>query len=308
MQRVITVLVILVPIFAAIVLGMLARRKNALSREGVLGMQQYVMQYGLPCIIFNSCLNARIGAESITSMALALPMMLISTLWAFRARRKQFPYHNLPQLFAAQESGMLGIPLFMTLFGAAEAYRIGVLDLAQLPVCVSTITILTAKTEEGARPADVLRQVLTSPLLIMSILGLTLNLSGARTWLESAGIAAILTETTGFIAQPVSAAILFAVGYNFSLGSGNRSHIFRISAIHFLYYAAFGLLQLVLFLIPGVEAMTRWAILLFTTLPASYLSLGLGRTDEEYEMAAGVCSVLTIVSLSIFCVIAAIVS
>lgn len=270
MQRVVTVLEILVPIFAAIALGMLARRKGALTREGVMGMQQYVMQYGLPCVLFNSCLSASIGAESLTSMALVLPMMLLSVTWAF---------------------------------------RMGVLDMAQALVCITTIALLTAKTDEGTRPAEILRQVFTSPLLLMSLLGLALNLSGAKAWLEAAGIASILTETAGFIAQPVSAAILFAVGYNFSLGSGNRSHIFKISAIHFAYFTLFGLLiQLVLFLLPGVEAQTRWAILIYTTLPPSFLSLGLGRNEEEYEMAAGVCSLLTVVSLAIFCVIAVIVS
>lgn len=309
MQRTITVLEILVPIFAAIALGMLARKKGALSREGVMGMQQYVLQYGLPCVLFNSCLSANIGAESLTSMALVLPMMLLSVLWAFRVRRTRFRYHNLPQLFAAQESGMLGIPLFMTLFGAAEAYRMGVLDMAQSLVCITTIALLTAKTDEDTRLSGIVRQVLTSPLLLMSLLGLVLNLSGARAHLEALGVASILTETTGFIAQPVSAAILFAVGYNFSLGSGNRSHIFKISAIHFAYFAVFGLLiQLALFLLPGTQAETRWAILIYTTLPPSFLSLGLGRNDEEYEMAAGVCSLLTVVSLAIFCVVAVLVS
>lgn len=309
MQRIVTVLEILVPIFAAIALGMFARRRGALTREGVMGMQQYVMKYGLPCVLFGSCLSASIGAESLTSMALVLPMMLLSVLWAFRARRTRFPYHNLPQLFAAQESGMLGIPLFMTLFGAEQAYRMGVLDMAQALVCITTIALLTAKAGEDTRPRDILRQVFTSPLLLMSLLGLLLNLTGIKALLESAGIASILTQTTGFIAQPVSAAILFAVGYNFSLGSGSRGDIFKISAIHFAYFAVCGLLiQLVLFLLPGAEAQTRWAILIYTTLPSSFLSLGLGRSDEEYEMAAGVCSLLTLVSLAIFCTVAVIVS
>lgn len=309
MQRIVTVLEILVPIFAAIALGMFARRRGALTREGVMGMQQYVMKYGLPCVLFGSCLSASIGAESLTSMALVLPMMLLSVLWAFRARRTRFPYHNLPQLFAAQESGMLGIPLFMTLFGAEQAYRMGVLDMAQALVCITTIALLTAKAGEDTRPRDILRQIFTSPLLLMSLLGLLLNLTGIKALLESAGIASILTQTTGFIAQPVSAAILFAVGYNFSLGSGSRGDIFKISAIHFAYFAVCGLLiQLVLFLLPGAEAQTRWAILIYTTLPSSFLSLGLGRSDEEYEMAAGVCSLLTLVSLAIFCAVAVIVS
>lgn len=309
MQRALTVLTILVPIFAAIFLGMFARRKKAITREGVMGMQQYVMHYGLPCVLFNSCLSANIGAQALTSMALVIPMMMLSVAWAFRARKTRFPYHNLPQLFAAQESGMLGIPLFMVLFGSAQAYYMGVLDLSQSLVCITTIALLTGDADAGTSAGAIVLQVLKSPLLIMNFLGLLLNLSGAKLWLEAIGVLPLLTETAGFLAQPVSAAILFAVGYNFSLGSGNRRDIFRIAAIHFVYFAAFGLLiQLVLTLLPGVDAQTRWAMLIFTTLPASFLSLGLGRSEDEYEMAAGVCSLLTAVSLLIFCVIAVIVS
>ena len=53
---------------------------------------------------------------------------------------------------------------------------------------------------------------------------------------------------------------------------------------------------------------TRWAILLYTTLPASYLAPSLGRKQEDYTMASGVCSVLTIPALIVFCIIAVIVS
>ena len=75
--------------------------------------------------------------------------MLLGALWAFRYGRKKFPYHNLPQLFCAQESGMLGIPLFMILFGADQAYRMGVLDLAQAVVAYPVIALLSADTGEN---------------------------------------------------------------------------------------------------------------------------------------------------------------
>ena len=73
MDRFITVAAIVVPIFAAIALGMLARRKLWVTAENVQGFQSFVMKIGLPCAIFNSCLTAQIGAESVSSMALAFP-------------------------------------------------------------------------------------------------------------------------------------------------------------------------------------------------------------------------------------------
>ena len=309
MEKILNIAQVIAPILAAVVLGMVARRKEIMTAQDVRGLQQFVMKFGLPCVIFNSCLTADIGAESLTSMVLVIPSVLLGTLWAFRARKKALPYHNLPQLFTAQETGMLGIPLFMILFGADQAYRMGVLDLAQAVTAYPTIAILSAATEQNPSPKAILKNVVTSPLLIMSALGLTLNISGIGAWLDSLGIRALITESTGFLGQPISALMIFAVGYNFSLEQGSRSTIFRISAVHFLYFALWGLvIQGILCLIPNVDSLTRWATLMYCTLPASYLAPTLGRNQEDFTMASGVCSLLTIPALAVFCVIAAFIS
>lgn len=309
MEKVLSVAQVIAPIFTAILMGMLARKKSLLTSDGVQGLQQFVMKFGLPCVIFNSCLTAEIGAEALSSMAMAAPMVIVSTFWAFRARKKQFPFHNLPQLFTAQETGMLGIPLFMILFGVDQAYRMGVLDLAQAVTAYPTIAILSADTGENPSVGNIVKKVVTSPLLIMSMLGLALNLSGIGAWLDSVGIGAVITESTSFLAQPVSAMMIFSVGYNFSITEGNRGTIFKIAGIHFAYFAACCVIvQGILMLIPGMDDLTRWAMLMYCTLPASYLAPTLGRTEEDYAMASGVCSILTVVSLAVFCVMAALVA
>ena len=309
MEKILNIAQVILPILMAVALGIIARRRKLMTAQDIQGLQQFVMKFGLPCVIFNSCLTADIGAESLTSMVLVLPSVLLGTLWAFRARKGKYPYHNLPQLFCAQETGMLGIPLFMILFGTQQAYRMGVLDLAQAVTAYPTIAILASATEENPSVRTVVKKVLTSPLLIMSMLGLTLNFTGVADWLDSMGLLAVLTESTGFLGQPISALMIFAVGYNFSLEQGNRAVIFRLSLVHFLYFAIWGLvIQGLLFLVPGVDALTRWAILLYTTLPASYLAPSLGRKQEDYTMASGVCSLLTIPALIVFCIIAVVVS
>lgn len=204
---------------------------------------------------------------------------------------------------------MLGIPLFLILFGADQAYRMGVLDLAQAVTAYPTIAILSASTDENPNVKSIVKSVLTSPLLIMSMLGLGLNISGIGAWMDTVGIGGVITECTGFLSQPVSAMMIFSVGYNFSLDSRYRKVIFRLSTIHFLWFALFGLaIQGVLCLIPQVDALTRWVILLYTTLPASYLAPTLGRSQEDFTVASGVCSLLTVITLAVFSVMAAIVS
>jgi len=306
MEVFVTVVQVVAPIFAAIVLGIVAKKRTWVTAENVQGFQNFVMKIGLPCVIFNSCLTAEIGAESLTSMGLMLPALFLATMWAFRARKRKYPYHNFPMLFCAQESGMLGIPLFMILFGADQAYRIGILDLTQAVLAFPVIAILSADVGNNPSVGQIVKKVLSSPLMIMSFLGLALNISGIGTWMETVGIRGILTETTTFLSQPVSALMIFSVGYNFSLSAGNRSAILKISAIHFVYYAVVCLLaQAALFLVPNVDSLTRWAIFLYCMLPGSYLSPSLGRSEEEYQISSGVCSVLTVVCLAIVCVMTA---
>lgn len=299
---------VVAPIFAAIFLGILARRNQWVTAENVQGFQNFVMKIGLPCTLFNSCLTAQIGAESLSSMALVLPTVLLATVWAFRYGRKIFPYHNLPQLFCAQESGMLGIPLFIILFGTEQAYRMGILDLTQSVVAIPVIAILSSDAGENPTSSQVAKKVLSSPLMIMSLLGLVLNFSGARNWLANLKVLGIVTETTGFLSQPISALMLFSVGYNFSLAKGSRRDVFRISVLHFVAFAfACLVIQGLLFLIPDVDRLTRLAIFLYCMLPGSYLAPSLGRSEADYQVASGVCSVLTLVCLAIVCGLAAVV-
>lgn len=309
MNSVIKVLQIIIPIFVTIALGVLAKKKNMMSEEAGKGLQQFVMKFCLPCVLFNSCLTGNFGMESVTAMVLVLPLVLLSSLWSFRTGKKRYPYHNLPQIFSAQETGMLGIPLFMTLFGTAHAYRMGVLDVAQSIVAIPVIAILSADTGKNPSVRYTLKKVFQSPLLLMSLLGLTLNLTGAMNVLNGIGIGGVITETTGFLAQPVSAVILFCVGYNFSLGKGNRRHVFEICGLHFVIFAVFcAIIQGILCFVPAVDAETRWSILLYCALPGSYLTAGLGKTKEESTVAASVCSILTVICLIIFCMMAIIVA
>lgn len=309
MDKFLTVVQVIAPIFATVFLGLLARKKGFVTPEGVQGLQQFVMNIGLPCVIFNSCLTAKVGAESVGIMLMLLPFMIGSTLWAFRVSKGKYPYRNLPMMFCAQESGMLGIPLFMILFGGAQAYHVAVLDLTQAVTAHPTIAILSSDAGKNPSPMQILKKVLTSPLVIMVFLGLGLNISGLGNWLDSIGVGPIITETTSFLGQPVSAMMIFSVGYNFSLASGNRKQILKICAIHLITFAVIGgILQLGMFLLPGVTAEARWAVLLYSFLPASYLSPTLGKTDEEYTVASGVCSLLTIATLVVFCIMAAFVA
>lgn len=300
-----SLLQIIVPILTCIGFGVLARKRELITAEQIGGLQQFVLKFCIPCVLFNSCLEAKIGPETLTTIAMLVPVQFLCSLWAFHARKKRFPYHNLPMLFAGHETGMLGLPFCIILFGTSQAYRMGIMDMAQGLISIPVMVILSADTGKGASVKEIMKKVLLSPMLIMSLLGFALGLSGAADWLNAVGIGPIITETTSFMSQPVSAAMLFSIGFNFSLNRENRKEIYAIAGIGVALSAVACLvMQGVLFLVPGVDTVTRWVVLLYCTLPASYLAPSLSRSEKENVIASGVCSLLTVLTLVSFCAIA----
>ena len=306
MEKLFHVAAVIAPIFVTVYLGVVARKKALITPEGVQGLQQFVLNIALPCLIFNSVLTAKASSESLAVMALLFPFVLGVTLWAFRIGRKKYPYKNLPMMFGAQESGMLGVPLFLILFGSANVYHMVILDLTQAIVGHPTIAILACDAEDTPNPGEILKKVFTSPLVIACLIALGLNLSGAGTLLLESGIGQVVTEVTTFLGQPVSTLMIFSVGYNLSLSAKNRGEILKLCLIRLVTFGVIaGVLQLLLCLIPNITALTRWAMLLYCFLPASYIAPSLGKTEQEKTVASGVSSLLTAVTLAVFCAMAA---
>lgn len=306
MEKFFSVAAVIAPIFITVYLGMVARKKALITPEGVQGLQQFVLNMALPCLIFNSILTAKVGAESLAIMGMLFPFVLGVTLWAFRKGMKKYPYKNLPMIFGAQESGMLGVPLFLILFGSANVYHMVILDLTQAIVGHPTIAIVSCDAGDSPKPGEILKKVFTSPLVIACLIALGLNLSGTGTLLLESGIGQVVTEVTTFLGQPVSTLMIFSVGYNLSLSAENRGEILKLCLLRLTIFSAIaGVLQLLLCLIPNITALTRWAMLLYCLLPASYIAPSLGKTEQERTIASGVSSLLTVVTLAVFCAIAA---
>ena len=307
MDKIISVFQVVLPIFCAVFLGVYSRRKALFTNEEIQSFQRFVVKFCFPCLLFQSCLTAELGAEALSGLVLPV-ILLFTAIWGFRVGKKWFPYHNIPFVFCCKETGMLGIPLFMILFGADRAYRVGILDVTQAIVVFPVIAILSAAPGTAASPKAVVKQMFRSPLIVMSLVGLALNLSGAWDWMQRVGISGIVTDTFSYLSQPVSMLMLFCVGYNFTLTSDNRKEIYRIVGVHSAVFVGVGLLlQAALCFFPDVDALTRWAMLLYMVLPTSFMVPSLGRCEKDCNITSGVCSVLTAITLVAFCMMAIIV-
>lgn len=300
MSTLLHILETFLPIAVTLLLGVYARRRAIVSADCSEGMQRFAIRFALPCVMFNACLTGDFGPETILCVALLSPLLGVVAVLCFRARRRGASY-NLPAILATQESGMLGIPLFLILFGPAQVYRMAALNMAQGFISIPLIAILSAQEQEALSAKKLAWKICSSPLLLAMAAGIALNVTGAAAWLDSTGIGPVIVSVTEFIAAPVSAVILFTIGYNFTLSKRGIGPILTLCGVHLVVQLTIcAIVQLALFLVPGVAAETRWAVLLFSLLPAGYIAPGLGRNQEESSLASGVCSISTVVTVAAF--------
>ena len=79
MDKIISVVQVTLPIFAVVFLGIFARKKAMFSQDGIQSFQKLVIQFCLPCLLFQSCLTAELGAEALTGLLLPPALLTVRT-------------------------------------------------------------------------------------------------------------------------------------------------------------------------------------------------------------------------------------
>lgn len=214
MDKVISVLETALPVFLALAMGMLCRKKNFISREGVDTLKKVIINLTLPFALFASFATAEYTLHSlIVPVIIFITCTIMLGLGFLVIRITRTKSKLSPFLASGFEAGMLGIPLFSLLF-PGQASQFAILILGQ-EIFVFTLykMLLTGKTS----PKAIIKDFLTSPTLIAVILGLIVGATGLFNKLEDWGVAGIVTSVTDFLSAPTAMIILLTVGYDLVL-------------------------------------------------------------------------------------------
>lgn len=214
MDKVISILKTALPVFLALAMGMLCRKKGFLTRDGVDTLKKVIINLTLPFALFSSFATAD---YTLNSLIVPVIMFVICTvmlgLGFLVIRLSRMQSKLAPFLASGFEAGMLGIPLFGLLF-PGQASEFAILILGQ-EIFVFTLykMLLTGKTS----PKAIIQDFLTSPTLIAVVLGLIVGATGLFDLLGKWGVAQIVTSVTDFLSAPTAMIILLTVGYDLVL-------------------------------------------------------------------------------------------
>ncbi|VFR21608.1 Auxin Efflux Carrier [plant metagenome] len=181
-------LLVVLPVFALILTGWIARRSGALGPAATREVNRLVVYLALPALLFDIMANASLEQvwqpRFILAFALGCALVFCLTLWLRihqGARLADAAIDGLNASYA--NTGFVGFPLVLALIG--ESGMGPTLVATILTACVLfaiAIILIEATRQSGARRRDIVRKTLFSlarnPLLVAPVAGAVVLLSG----------------------------------------------------------------------------------------------------------------------------------
>ena len=209
------ILLVTFPFFALILAGFVAGHRRWLPLEAIPGLNSFVLFFALPCMLY------RFGASTpivqlldatlfFTYLFCALLMVGFVVVVSFNARIGWNDASFGALVGAFPNTGFMGVPLLVTLLGAAAAGPAIVTIVADMVITTSLcigLSRLDGADEHGASKAakNALKAVVTNPLPWAIILG---ALSSAMNYELMGPIA----KTVTLFADAASPVALFTIG------------------------------------------------------------------------------------------------
>ena len=213
MGKLIAILQTALPVFLALGLGMLCRKKSFLSREGVDALKKVVLDITLPAVLLNAFASTRYTLQTLVlPVTMFLVCCLALALGYLVIRISGMKSRLAPFLASGFEAGMLGYALFALLFPGESTSQFAILDLGQtLFVFTLYKVLLSGRKDMRAIGKD----MLTSPILWAVFAGVLLGATGLYDAMGS--FRGILDSATSFVSAPTGMIILLTVGYDLVL-------------------------------------------------------------------------------------------
>ena len=308
MTRFAEVLRIILPVVLTLMIGVLCRKKQLISREGIDALKTVAVQIGLPAVLLHTFASAE---YSLATLVVPLVMFALCTLaWLlgkWLGKKLGMKSRFVPFLTTGFEAGMLGYALFTLLYGSERLADFARLDLGQVLFVFTLYKILLGmEGKEKAAPGQLFREMALSPIILSIAAGVLLGVTGLYASLVSSGAAKVLDACTDFISAPVSVLILMSIGYDLVFRDVPWRETLKAAGLRLVIMAVLGAGALGLFRLLWPQARWDRAVWLMFLLPPPYVLPVFSSDEEQRAYLSSVLSLSTLVTLAGFVLLAVI--
>lgn len=300
MDILLSVLETALPVLVVLLLGMLCRQKHFLSREGVEDLKNVALNICLPAVLVNA-----FATMSYTPSTLIIPLIqfllcgLTLGLGLILAK-----WMKLDRIFGylgtGFEAGMIGYTLFALLYPQEPTSSFAILDPGHT-LFIFTVYKLTLLGKHSGR--SVIREIVTSPVILAVAGGVLLGATGLYGALEHIGLSATVDALTGFIGAPTGMLILLCIGYDLDLKQLQWKQLSRLLLLRLICAGtALAILLGLNQLLGGV--LHVGAAVLFCILPPCYVLPIFSTDDTQRAALSSAISAWTLITIVLFAVMA----
>lgn len=289
------------PVFIMLALGMLCRRRQIISREGVAAMKTFAVNITLPAVMLNAFATASYSRESlIVPLVIFIICVLMLLGGHVLCRVMKIPGRLSPYLGTGFEAGMLGYALFALLLPQESTSAFAMVDLGQV---LFVFTLYKALLAGSSGLRSVVREAVHAPTVWAIAAGILIGATGIYKALTPSGLSGVLDAITGFVSAPTSAVILLTIGYDLVPGEIRWHKTARLATLRLLVSGTALVLVLLIdrFILGGL--MHPGALILMFTLPPPYVLPVFADVEEERTDVSSALSALTLISLVLFMIL-----
>ena len=289
-------------------IGILCRKKEWMDRKGIDALKTVAVQIGLPAVLLHTFAAAEYSLATLV-VPLIMFVLCVAAWLLGKGLGKSLGMKSrfVPFLTTGFEAGMLGYALFTLLYGSERLADFARIDLGQV-LFVFTLykALLSMGEKEKPDAGQLLREMALSPIIWAILTGVFLGVTGIYQALVPSGAAGVLDACTDFIAAPVSALILLAIGYDLVLRDIPWREALQAAGLRLAIMAALGTGVLALFHLLWPQAQWDKAVWLMFLLPPPYV-LPVFSTDEAQRVyLSSALSLSTLITLAGFVLLAVI--
>jgi predicted permease len=297
----------IIPIILLISLGVFIRRKRLLREESINDIKRFLLDFTLPAVLFISFINIKLEKGHLFLVA-AITAMAVLIYYAGVAlnKIKSISHPLLPLTISGFTFGLLGAPLFQTVFGIENLQHLSILDVGnEFFMWIFLVTVLKTKYSHEKFSFKIIMDFLKHPIIQAVFWGILFNILGFADYFSSNFLLNGIYSAIRYIADISIPFILIVIGYMLRF---NKAYLRKSAVLTLVRYAvmllvgyAFKFLVIDRFI--RQSDIFNYAYFTFLILPAPYsLSVLLDPyfADEDKELLSNVLVMNTVVCISIF--------
>ncbi len=296
-----------IPIILLISLGYLIQAKGIVKQSTIDEMKKVVINISLPAILFMTFLSMELKKEYFLVIITIFIMLGVFCLVGGSLNRIEGIAHPLnPFITSGFAFGLLGVPLYSTVFGAENLGKFSILGVGhEVFMWFAYFTALKIRFKNTKFSIGDIEGFLKSPIILSIILGVTFNILSFEIWFQESSLLKGLYGTLKYLANLATPLILIIIGFGLKFNKEYMKQSLRFLIVRMGVILTVGYIfkYMLIDRIITPEPLFNYAYFTFLILPPAFslpIFVGEYSTDEHKEIANNTVVLSTLISIIIY--------